>query len=217
MLETQKKSRQNTDNHQQNQKKRPRNSYLLSLRTWETLIPVLTLHSSSLRSRGARGGGIWGWRESQERANPINRQRWDTEPAGRQGQQPVVRREVQREWRWEQGCMQLCLPSLFLGRAAAVGALWHKNDKNSTGLQSSAVEGKTKPATLPFSPNQTLLFPYLQPFKGEGFRYLLWGWWGSQWRAPRDLDPQHGCTCTSGSLGKTQTSVCSCSEQMITS
>lgn len=68
------------------------------------------------------------------------------------------------------------LPAQPVPRAAAV----HKNDKNSTGLQSSAFEGKTKPATLPFSPNQTLPFPYLQPFKGEGFRYLLWGWWGSQ-------------------------------------
>jgi hypothetical protein len=37
-------------------------------------------------------------------ANPINRQRWGAEPAGRQGQQSVVRREAPQEQRWEQGC-----------------------------------------------------------------------------------------------------------------
>lgn len=88
------------------------------------------------------------------------------------GQQPVVRREVQQELRWEQGCL-LALPAQPVPWAAAVGALRHKNDKNSTGLQSPVFEGKTKPATLPFSPNQTLPFPYLQPFKGErSFRLM---------------------------------------------
>lgn len=208
MLETQKKSQQNTDNHQQNQKKRPRYSYLLSLRT---LIPVLILNSSCLRNRGAKGGGIW---ESQEGANPRNRQRWDR-ASGAPG--PAACGEEGGPAGTEVGVgVHMALPAHPVPQAAAVRALWHRKDKNSAGLQPSVCEGKTKPATLPFSPNQTLPFPYVQPFKGESSRCLLRGRWGSQWRAPRDLDPQHSSSCTSGSLGTMQTSVCSCKEQMKT-